>query len=79
MSQRNTYDRTVHAWLPDGREVVRYETAGRWYVEHTAEGRKAITLGVAVELALTGTPVLRLPGGGAFDARIRKAQGMVKP
>lgn len=65
-------DRRVHAELPDGSEVVRYEKAGRWF--HEGPGlRRRLTLPEAADLARTpGTRVhTGLPGGGIFDLRVR--------
>jgi hypothetical protein len=71
------FDATVHANLPDGGQVVRYDHASRWYLEYPAPAkRKHITLAQAVELALQdGARVpLGIYGGTNFDARYRAAR-----
>jgi hypothetical protein len=76
-------DRTVHAWGrdPQGRvEVVRYDKAGKWYIEYpdSARKRQAMTLTEAVKegihlcIACDGTVCLDRPGGGAFDRLVRR-------
>lgn len=68
------YDRRVHASNEDGREVVRYDRAGKYYLEHAQLRRRLLTLSEAV--AKAGEPgwivYLDLPGGGAFDHAYRK-------
>lgn len=68
------HDRRVHATLPDGREVVRYDRAGKWYVEGPGK-RKLITFGEAVDLALTVDSVIHAGrvGGSRFDAVVGRA------
>jgi hypothetical protein len=39
-------DRTVHADLSDGTQIVRYDRAGKWYAEMPAR-RLQITVGAA--------------------------------
>ncbi len=68
------YDRTVHARYRD-MEIVRYDRAGKWYLEPTIPGckRQHVTIKVAAESARWGllnaggswTP--GLSGGSAFD------------
>lgn len=67
-------DRTVHATLEDGSEVVRYERAGKYYVEKAGEKPRHVTLGEAVRLAaLPGTRAhVGRVGGTRFDAAYRK-------
>jgi hypothetical protein len=74
---RNT-DRTVHARLIDGTEVVRYDRAGKWYLEHQGIGsRIPVNLNSAV-IAATSNPAnviySRVPGGTQFDAAVRRLQ-----
>ena len=74
-------DRTVHAaWSEE--DLVRYDRAGKWYVEPRYEGkRRQVTLADAVKYALlvegnpSGRVFLDRPGGGTFDARYRAAKG----
>jgi hypothetical protein len=65
------HDRTVHARLADGREVVRYDRAGKWYIEadNSLPTRRHITIGQAVRFALLpgSTAYLGRGGGGRFD------------
>lgn len=66
------FDRRVHAVLPDGSEIVRYERAGKWWVEKSV--RRPVSLTEAVTLAVERDAVVYSgkPGGGTFDARVRK-------
>lgn len=69
-------DRTVHATTHDGGEIVRYDRAGKWYVEYyTNRYRVPIEQAVGAALAYdnAGTRVrFGLPGGGAFDRLCRR-------
>lgn len=72
-------DRTVHASYP-GMQIVRYNRAGKWYLEPTqlSLGRQAITIAEAVETAIWGeghggTIHFGRPGGARFDAMVRSA------
>lgn len=71
-------DRTVHAY-GRGYEIVRYDRAGKWYVESVDGSRRAVTLDQAVREALhiskrgSGDVHFGLPGGSAFDARYRRS------
>lgn len=67
-------DRTVHARARGGGEVVRYDRAGKWYLENSPEGgRVQITLDEAVFLAIQDGAEIFLgrPGGRRFDACVR--------
>lgn len=74
----SSLDRTVHATSASGDEVVRYDRAGRWWLER-ADGTRApllLTTAVAeaVMFARTGGQVhLGRLGGRRFDAAYRKA------
>jgi hypothetical protein len=71
-------DRIVHADY-DGMEIVRYDRAGKWYLEPTnpALKRQAVTIGQAVHSALWGEAnamgriFLGRAGGKKFDAMVR--------
>lgn len=62
-------DRRVHAEHPDGTQVVRYDKAGKWYVERAGDPRQAVTIAQAVREALRPSMRVRLgvPGGATFD------------
>jgi hypothetical protein len=64
-------DRRVHATTEDGREIVRYDRAGKWYVE-AGDHRRQVTFVEAVRLATLAGSTVRsgLSGGRAFDARV---------
>lgn len=69
-------DRTVHAIVPGG-EIVRYDRAGKWYLEFTdGRARKPLSLRAAAELAGAhdAQALLGRPGGLRFDAKVRAAQ-----
>lgn len=69
-------DRRVHARMPNGVEVVRYDRAGKWYEESEGQ-RKHIGINQAVDDALLpGAYVfLGVPGGQTFDAKVRRRRG----
>ena len=68
-------DRTVHATLGDGWQVVRYDRAGKWYIEHRSPGRKRRAVSVREAAGYVSdamnkgeaTLYLRRPGGKTFD------------
>jgi hypothetical protein len=66
-------DRRVHARTPAGNEVVRYDRAGKWYVESADLPREKLTIDQAVQMALApGTTInFGLSGGSRFDALVR--------
>jgi hypothetical protein len=73
-------DRTVHAEY-DGMEIVRYDRAGKWYLEPTDRSlkRQAVSIRAAAATAIWGLDnggrvFLRLPGGGMFDRLIEEAR-----
>lgn len=67
-------DRQVHGVSANGGEIVRYDRAGKWYLEN-GRGRHRITLAGAVSLATDpgADARLGLPGGTSFDAGVRRA------
>ena len=71
-------DRTVHA-RGRGYEVVRYDRAGKWYVESVDGSRRAVTLDQAVREAMDikrareGEVLIGQPGGSAFDRKLRRS------
>lgn len=71
-------DRTVHASGPQ-MEVVRYNKAGKWYLEPTDRRlpRQSVTIAEAVDYTNWlwkngGTPHFDRPGGGRFDSLLRR-------
>lgn len=70
-------DRRIHARSPMGYEIVRYERAGKWYVEGEGGLRIRIPIVEAVRLStLPGVSTqLGVPGGGRFDALVRDHRG----
>jgi hypothetical protein len=81
------FDREVHAGFPDGGAIVRYERAGKWYLEYPPDAgikRKLITLKEAVALTIEheGKPGsfvgLGRAGGLAFDSAYHRAKGSRK-
>jgi hypothetical protein len=75
-------DRRVHARYR-GMDVVRYDRAGKWYLEPTDSRlrRQWVKLGDAVNAAvwgvenLNGVVLYGLSGGAAFDKQVREALG----
>lgn len=71
-------DRTVHAATDDGREIVRYDRSGKWYVEQDGgltRRRLHVPVAEAARLACRPGSTVRtgLPGGGLFDRMVRGA------
>jgi len=66
-------NRTVHALLTDGTEIVRYDRAGKWYVEQPDGYRRLLTLTEATQFVVHRREWLpgRI-GGSAFDRRMTK-------
>jgi hypothetical protein len=72
-------DRTVHAKLKDGGEVVRYGRASKWFIEYPIGHMipcQPVKLEKAVRLAVDGMVFAGRPGGSRFDAAVRKARGL---
>lgn len=73
--QRLSGDRTVHAKTEDG-EIVRYDRAGKWYIEWDNGERTQITVKEAanwvVIVADDATINFGLPGGSAFDRHVMR-------
>lgn len=70
-------DRTVHARRHDGAEVVRYDRAGRWYVEWppgSMKGCVRVSVSKAARLAAADDAEVFFgqPGGRSFDAAVRR-------
>jgi len=67
-------DRTIHGMTPNGEQIVRYDRAGKWYRAGNGVIQQ-IRLAEAVRLATLpgGAAYLGLPGGGSFDAAVRRA------
>lgn len=65
-------DRTVHA-SASGVEIVRYDRAGKWWLEYDNGARERLTLREAVYFATRkGTTIfVGRPGGLAFDRKLR--------
>ena len=67
-------DRTVFVRMSDGREIARYDRAGKWFVEYVDEsGKPAVRRNVSVRMAARtaasdrrATVYVGLPGGSAF-------------
>ena len=73
-------DRRVHARGRDGLEVVRYDRAGKWYLENPRPGslipRRHVKIGEAAKMARLikkdgGQIFLNMPGGGKFDSLVQ--------
>ena len=72
------WDRQVHALLDD-EQIVRYDRAGKWYIEFSPpRGRSArhVTVREAARRAVEmkeqgGTIFTDRPGGGSFDRAVR--------
>jgi hypothetical protein len=69
-------DRRVHARFPWGTEVVRYERAGKWYLEARDGARDSIKFLTAVHYGRKaanqgGEVFFGVSGGTRFDAAVR--------
>jgi hypothetical protein len=75
-------DRTIHAEVPGIVEVVRYDRAGKWYIEPLTPGlpRQHVTVTEAAEYATfpeisSGRKWVYypgLPGGKQFDRKVKQ-------
>lgn len=70
--------RTVHARGGEI-ELVRYDKAGRWWVEGNGSKERVKTVADAVAIALMferngGEILLHQPGGNQFDSKVRGAR-----
>ena len=80
MTARNTtshltadHDRTVHAVWLNGSELVRYERAGKWYIENAHYTRDLLTSPEAVSAMLgADTVYLDRQGGQIVSRRYRQ-------
>jgi hypothetical protein len=64
-------DRTVHARLFGGGEIVRYDRAGRWFWEYSNK-RDQVSIDEAVELLKSPLEWFpNRPGGTVFDRKVR--------
>lgn len=74
----DAWERIVHGKTEDGWEIVRYDRAGKWYIENgkiiPEDERRQISVREAAELALKGTLYPRRYGGRALYAHIKKIQ-----
>jgi hypothetical protein len=67
-------DRVIHGRTPYGEEIVRYDRAGKWYVEKPGVARRQVSLVQAVRHATKPGSVVYLgrPGGRTFDSRVQQ-------
>lgn len=70
-------DRRVHGRAVTG-EIVRYERAGKWYLEWPDGNRIRLRLADAASMAAhpndQAEAYLGVPGGRSFDAAVRRFQ-----
>lgn len=55
-------ERIVHGTTAEGHEIVRYDRAGKWFVEKADGSRRRVSVKRAAELATA-------PGAQAFEGR----------
>jgi len=68
-------DRTVHGFTDGGAPIVRYERAGKWYVEYGGvrkPWRDSVTVDEAARCAAAGQALPGLKGGGRFDLLVKR-------
>lgn len=70
------FDRTVHGYTADGDPIVRYDRAGKWYVEPKDDKRRLINLTQAAELAIAGKVLENRYGGQMFNTRVKKLRAV---
>jgi hypothetical protein len=68
-------DRQVHGYTTDGAAIVRYDRAGKWWVEPEGGKRRPVKLDEAAALAAAGRALLNRYGGTRFDATVRALRG----
>lgn len=71
------FDRIVHGLTADGGQIVRYDRAGKWYIEYPPSSerkRRQVNLGEAAAAAVDGRAIMGRYGGKVFDARVRALQ-----
>lgn len=71
-------NRTVHGVSANGADIVRYDRAGKWYLEPRNAFHSRLTVAEAAGHAALGVHRPGLPGGQAFDslvARLKAARG----
>jgi hypothetical protein len=68
------FDRRIHGVSQTGGEIVRYERAGKWYVEYPEGNRLPCTVEDAALFATADRATFRLgvAGGQRFDALVRR-------
>lgn len=71
-------DRRVHGRTADGGEIVRYDRAGKWYIEYESRSlrpcRRVGVLEAARLASEVGASAVRgISGGTRFDAALRVA------
>lgn len=67
-------DRIVHALTRSGAEIVRYDRAGKWYIEHprgTMLPARQVSVSEAARIAAPGIVNFNLPGGLVFERKVR--------
>ena len=71
-------DRIVHGETADGWDIVRYDRAGKWFIENREmipnNQRRQISVREAAELALKGKLYPGRYGGRSLYAHIKKIQ-----
>ncbi|MFJ2506297.1 hypothetical protein [Microbacterium sp. NPDC087592] len=65
-------NRTVHGVSANGHDIVRYDRAGKWYLEPRNAFRSKLTVAQAAGHAALGVHRAGLPGGQAFDAIVAR-------
>lgn len=75
MARDADFDRTVHGYTSDGDPIVRYDRAGKFYVEPEGGKRRPVKLAEAAQLAVAGRALLGRFSGTRFDAAVRKLRG----
>lgn len=71
----SNWDRVVHGHDSEGAEIVRYDRAGKWYIEPKDGKRRQVSLDEAARAAVAGTTWGNSYGGARFDARVAQLRG----
>lgn len=74
-------DRIVHGLTEQRHEIVRYDRAGKWYVEYPDNRATQVSLAEAVRLATRpkATAYCGRPGGLAFSRQVIASNHSLSP
>lgn len=68
----------MHGYTADGAEIVRYDRAGKWYVEPKGGKRRHVKIAEAVQLAFAGRVLDGRYGGSRFGAKVAELKAAAR-